>query len=202
LQISHLNHLSMIDQIIFYLYKIRNLVIEYFEKRSTNILLCVNDAAFADDKVTRKNFDEYLLQLYDNLINWRTAKQTIVITSSIEIELLILTRIVKKIMWWDRFFEIIQFDSMKTFHIWCDNRQMLCILKKDVLKLDIKLKHVDIHRHWLRQKVQTNRVHVNWVFTSEMSADDFIKILSRQKYERFIRQLNLIDISSVLINQK
>jgi hypothetical protein len=35
-----------------------------------------------------------------------------------------------------------------------------------------------------------------------MSADEFIKILFRQKHEEFIRQLNLIDISFVLINQK
>ncbi len=131
-----------------------------------------------------------------------TAKQTIVIISSTETELLILTRIAKKIMLWRRFFEIIRFDSIKTLHIRCDNRQTLCILKKDVLKLDIKLKHVDIHRHWLRQKMQTNRIHVSWIFTSEMSADEFIKILFRQKHEKFIDQLNLIDISFVLINQK
>jgi hypothetical protein len=140
--------------------------------------------------------------LYDDFINWRTAKQTIVIISSIEIELLTFIRIAKKIMWWKRFFEIIRFDSMKTLHIRCDNRQTLCILKKDVFKLDIKLKHVDIHRHWLRQKMQTNQIHVRLIFTSEMSADEFIKILFRQKHEEFIRQLNLIDISFVLINQK
>jgi hypothetical protein len=90
LQISHSNYLSTIDRIIFYLYKIKNLVIEYSEKRSTNILLCVSDFAFANNEVTRKNFDEYLFQLYDDLIDWKTAKQTIVIISSIEIELFIL----------------------------------------------------------------------------------------------------------------
>ncbi len=150
---SYSNHFSTIDRIISYLYKIRNLVIEYFDKQSTNILLCVSDATFADDEATRKSFDEYLFQLYDNLINWRTAKQTIVIISSTEIELLTLIQIVKKVMWWRRFFEIIQFNSMKTLHIRCDNRQTLRILKKDVFKLDTKLKHVDIHRHWLRQKM-------------------------------------------------
>ncbi len=202
LQTSHSNHLSATDRVIFYLYEIRNLVIEYSDKRSTNILLCVSDATFADDETTRKNFDEYLFQLYDDLIDWRIAKQTIVIISNTKTELLTLTRIVKKVMWWRRFFEVIRFDSMKTLHIRCDNRQTLRILKKDVFKLDIKLKHVDIHRHWLRQKMQTNEIHVSWVFTSEMSADEFIKILSRQKHEEFIRQLNLIDISFVLINQK
>ncbi len=68
LQILHSNHLSTTERIISYLYEIRNLVIEYSEKRSTNILLCINDAAFADDEATRKNFD-YLFQLYDDLIN-------------------------------------------------------------------------------------------------------------------------------------
>jgi hypothetical protein len=81
LQASHSNHFSAIDQIISYLYKIRNLVIEYFDKRLTNILLCVSDATFADDEITRRSFDEYLFQLYDDLIDWRTAKHTIVIIS-------------------------------------------------------------------------------------------------------------------------
>ncbi len=35
-----------------------------------------------------------------------------------------------------------------------------------------------------------------------MSENDFIKILFRQKHEEFMRQLNLIDISFELINQK
>jgi hypothetical protein len=35
-----------------------------------------------------------------------------------------------------------------------------------------------------------------------MSVDEFIKVLLRQKHEEFIRQLNLIDIFSTLINQK
>jgi hypothetical protein len=196
------NHLATADRMISYLYEIKNLVIEYSNKRSTNILLCVNDATFADDETTRKSSDDYLFQLYDDSIDWKAVKQATIIIFSTETELLTLTRIAKKAMWWRRFFEIIRFDSMKNLHIRCDNRQTLRILKKDVFKLDIKLKHVDIHRHWLRQKMQADRVHVSWVFTSEMFADDFIKILCRQKHEEFIRQLNLVDISAVLINQK
>jgi hypothetical protein len=122
-------------------------------------------------------------------------------TFNIETELLILSRIAKKTIWWKRFFESIQYDSMKKLHIRCDNRQILRVLKKEMLKLDTKLKHVDIHKHWLRQKIQTNRISVNWCLTAEMSADDFIKMLSRQKHEKFLRQFHLIDITH-LINQK
>jgi hypothetical protein len=122
-------------------------------------------------------------------------------TFSIETELLILSRIAKKIIWWRWFFKLIQYDSMKKLHIRCDNRQIFRVLKKKILKLDTKLKHVDIHRHWLRQKIQTSRISVNWCSIAEMSTNDFIKVLSRQKHEEYLKQLYLIDIIH-LINQK
>jgi hypothetical protein len=130
LQISNSNHLTAADRVISYLYAIKNLAIEYSEKRSTKILLCASDAAFADDEAIRRSFDEYLFQLYDDSIDWRIVKQATVIIFSTEVELLTLTRIAKKAMWWRRFFEVIRFDSMKTLHIQCDNRQTLRILKK------------------------------------------------------------------------
>ncbi len=120
---------------------------------------------------------------------------------SIETELLTLSRIANKTIWWSGFFESIQYDSMKKLHIRCDNRQTLRVLKKEMLKLDTKLKYVDIHRHWLRQKIQTNRINVNWCSIAEMSTNDFIKMLSRQKHEEFPRKVHLIDIT-YLINQK
>jgi hypothetical protein len=156
---------------------------------------------YADDELIKKSSNENLFELYDDSIDWRAIKQVTMTTFSIETKLLILSRIAKKTIWWKRFFESIQYDSIKKLHIRCDNRQTLRVLKKEMLKLDIKLKHVDIYKHWLRQEIQTNRISVNWCWTAEMSADDFFKVLSRQKHEKYLRQLHLIDITH-LINQK
>ncbi len=65
------------------------------------------------------------------------------------------------------------------------------------VKLDTKMKHVDIHRHWLRQEVQAGRIHVSWSPTSEMPADGFTKLLPRQKHKEFLRQLQLADIQPI-----
>jgi hypothetical protein len=197
---SNSNHVMIANRVIAYLNETKNFVIEFSEK-SSEIFLCASDAAFADDELIRKSSNDYLFKLYDDLIDWRAIKQTTMITFSIETELLTLSRIAKKTIWWRRFFEFIEYDSMKKLHIRCDNRQTLRVLKKEMLKLDTKLKHVDIHRHWLKQEIQTNRISVNWCSTAEMSADDFIKVLPRQKHEEFLRQLHLIDITH-LINQK
>jgi len=80
----------------------------------------------------------------------------------------------------------------------CDNQQTIGLMTKDLLKLTTKLRHVDIHKHWLRQEVQEKRLRINWVPTAEMPADGLTKTLPRQKHENFVRQLGLVDIRSRL----
>jgi hypothetical protein len=194
------DHLAAANRVIAYLNGTRNLAIE-FSRNSSEIFLCASDAAFADDEITRKSSDGYLFKLYDGPIDWRAAKQATVTTSSTEAELLALSRTAKEAIWWRRFFESIEYDPMEKLHIRCDNRQTLRVLKKEMLKLDTKLKHVDIHRHWLRQEVQAGRISVSWCPTAEMPADGFTKVLPRQKHEEFLRQLHLTDITH-LTNQE
>jgi hypothetical protein len=66
---------------------------------------------------------------------------------------------------------------------------------QDTPKLVTKLKHVDIHQHWLRQEVVQKNLQIQWIQTSEMKADGFTKALPRQKHQEFVRQLNLKDLS-------
>lgn len=35
----------------------------------------------------------------------------------------------------------------------------------------IRLRHLDIHNHWLREKVQNKKINVCWVDTDAMLAD-------------------------------
>ena len=63
------------------------------------------------------------------------------------------------------------------------------------IKLIIKLRHVDIHRHWLRQKMQKNTINIQWIFTTNILIDDFIKILSFQKQKTFVKLIDLKFIS-------
>ncbi len=55
-----LNHMIVADRVIFYLYSIKNLTIEYFEIRIFDIFLCASDAVFADDEAIRKSSNDYL----------------------------------------------------------------------------------------------------------------------------------------------
>ncbi len=63
------NHLVAADRVISYLNETKNLAIEYSRTQTIDILLCASDAIFANDEATHKNSDDYLFQLYDDLID-------------------------------------------------------------------------------------------------------------------------------------
>jgi hypothetical protein len=75
--------------------------------------------------------------------------------------------------------------------IWCDNQQTVGIVSKEHDKLHTKVKHVDIHQLWIRQEVTASRINVKWVPTDRMPADGLTKVLPKQKFTEFVRQLGL-----------
>ena len=73
---------------------------------------------------------------------------------------------------------------------------------KEGFKLAIKLRHVDIHNHWLRQETQNGKIALQWIPTAEMPADGLTKPLPAQKHAAFVEQLNLVDISTRLATEQ
>jgi hypothetical protein len=71
--------------------------------------------------------------------------------------------------------------------------QTVGIVNKSSTKLVTKLKHIDIHQHWLRQEAEAGSIVVKWVPTTEMKADGFTKSLGPQKHAEFVRQMNLVN---------
>jgi hypothetical protein len=194
-------HIAAADQTISYLNGTKTLAIQYsgMQDDSLNkVFLCASDAAFADDKTTRKSTEGYLSSLYGGPIDWHSTKQKTVTTSSTEAELLALSHAAKEVIWLKNFFKGIQFDPGHETFIYCDNRQTIRLMDEDEPKLNTKLRHVDIHQHWLRQEVQLGRMQIDWKPTNEMPADGLTKALPRQRHQTFIQQLGLVDIKEKL----
>ena len=89
-------------------------------------------------------------------------------------------------------------DLNKGFKLNCDNLQTVRLLIKNSPRLITKLKHVDIHQHWVRQEVEEGRLKVEWISTTEMPADGFTKSLAQQQHQKFVRQLQMNDIATLL----
>lgn len=59
----------------------------------------------------------------------------------------------------------------------CDNTQTINLVTAEIATLNTKLRHVDIHNHWLRQEIQGGKIQVNYAKSIDMVADRLIKVL-------------------------
>ena len=178
-------------------------------------LICASDASFADNTPDRKSSQGFIITLFGGPIAWKANKQNTVTTSSTEAELLALTQTAKEAIFLSRLLHALTLRLDEPLTIHCDNRQTLRLLNEESAKLTTKLRHVDIHNHWLRQEVREKRVTLDWVPTKQMPADGFTKSLGGQKHatfcgligitnetDRLDRELRLEELKDVIQSSK
>ncbi len=107
------------------------------------------DAFFAND-LDRRNAEEYIFKLFDEMIDWIANKQLIVSTFIIEAKFLSMLHANKKLIWWIHFFQKLKFDSNQKIMIYNDNLEIIRFLISKIFKTETKLRHVDIAQCWLR----------------------------------------------------
>jgi transcriptional regulator len=88
--------------------------------------------------------------LFGGLISYRTNRQDTVTTSTTEAELLALSQAARECIYMARLFEALTLKLNAPLEIRCDNRQTIRLLTEKSAKLKTKLRHVDVHNHWLR----------------------------------------------------
>jgi hypothetical protein len=186
-------HLEAVNRLIGYLYGSRYLAIEFSSQRSSTVFLAASDAAFGDNE-DRKSTEGYLMQLFGGPIDWRATKQKTVTTSTTEAELLSVSHASREVLWWNRLFKDIGLDIEHEVAVDCDNKQTVNLLQSKEPILHTKLRHVDIHQHWLRELVQDKKIHINWIPTSRMPADGLTKALPPNNHQKFVNMLGLRDI--------
>jgi hypothetical protein len=127
------------------------------------------------------------------MIDWIIKTQFIVWIFIIEAKFFSMLNVDKKLIWWIHFFQKLKFDSNQKIMIYNDNLQTIRFFISEILKIETKLRHVDIAQCWLRQSVQSDYFSINYLFIAKMITNELIKILSSQKHRKFINQLKLID---------
>jgi hypothetical protein len=157
-------------------------------------LQVASDASFADNTLDRKSSQGYAIKLFGGLIAWRASKQDTVTTSTTEAELLALSQVAKEAIFTSRLLRELQVRlPQSTITIQCDNQQTIRLVTEEVSKLQTKLRHVDIHHHWLRQEYSNGKIAIEYVKSAEMIADGFTKVLPVNKWDGFLQQTGLVE---------
>jgi hypothetical protein len=108
-----------------------------------------SDASYGDHP-NRRSSAGYICQAYGGPVDWKASKQPTVTTSTTEAELLGLSEAGKQVQWWRRLLNNLAFTPSHHLTIDCDNERTISLLTSEDVAFETKLRHVDIHHHWLR----------------------------------------------------
>src|SRR5215469_826017 len=141
--------------------------------------------------------------LFGGVIGWRANKQNTVTTSTTEAELLSLSQGAKEGQYIKQLLDElgVSLDDQR-IRIHCDNKQTIRLVNEEITRLQTKLRHVDIHNHWLRQEARDGRITVDYIPTKQMIANGLTKALSKGEFQEFLQQVNLVDISNQIAERE
>jgi hypothetical protein len=148
---------------------------------------------FVANDLNRRNVEEYIFKLFNDMIDWVIKKQFIVSIFIIGAKLLSMLHVDKKLIWWTHHFQKLKFDSNQKIIIYNDSLQTIRFFISKTFKIETKLRHVDIAQCWLKQSIQSDYFSMNYLFIAKMITNELTKILSSQKHREFINQLRFVD---------
>ena len=138
------------------------------EDNKAHSFICASDASFINNMLDRKSSQQYIILLFKVAIAWNASKQNTVTTSSTKPELLALSQTAKKAIFTSQLLKALTLQLNELLIIECDNSQTLRLVMKESMKLLTKLRHVDIHNHWLCQEYAEWWVLFDWTPTQDM----------------------------------
>lgn len=152
-----------------------------FTSSSPLILQGWSDADWACDLDTRRSTSGYLFQLNSScLLSWQSCKQPVVALSSTEAEYIAAATATKELLWLQNLISELGYDLNLPSIIYCDNQS--CIALSENPKFHDRSKHIDMRFHFLREKVNSKILQLEFTPTSLMTADILTKSLSKAKH--------------------
>jgi len=168
-------HMSALKRILRYLRGTADYSLEFGKKSSVNRIECETDASW-DRTKDAKSFTGLLMYKNGDLIHWKSKKQSMVALSSTESELDAMLEGMKEMIWTSRLLREIEWSEEMTKELRCDNLNAVRLANGGNFKTKSKL--MNRKCHFIQEAVGEERIHVNHVSSSEMTADCLTKPLS------------------------
>ena len=163
----------------------------FFQKNDHLDLMAYIDADWAGDRDSRKSTSRYFTLVGGNLVTWRSKKQKVVALSSAEAEFRSIAKAITKILWLKKLLSALNFPPTKAGKLFCDNQAAINISGNPVQH--DRTKHVEIDRHFIKEKLEKQVISLPHVKSKDQLADILTKGVTANAFEDTLCKLGIGD---------
>jgi hypothetical protein len=175
-----LKHLMAAKRVLRYLKGTADLGIYY--SKPVHTVAGFSDADWANDLDTRRSTTGFVVMLNNGAVSWKSQRQPTVALSTMEAEYMALTEATKEMKWIRALLEEmnVKIDYAPLFS---DSQSAIALSKNPISHS--RAKHIDIRHHFVREAIENDIVRIEYISTTDMTADSLTKALVREKPSDF-----------------
>ena len=162
------------------------------KKTSERNVSIFTDADWAGSVTDRRSTSGYCAYVRGNLVTWRSKKQGVVARSSAEAEFRTVTQGICERLWIHRVLEELKMKTELPLKFYSYSKAAISIAHNPVQH--DRTKHIEIDRHFMKEKLDVGIICLPFVTSSQQTADILTKSLARPSFEHLIDKLGMIDI--------
>lgn len=192
------SHWQAIKRIIRHLQGTANFGICFSANSSAFQLLGYSDADYASDKGTRRSTSGYVFLLASEPITWSSERQKMVTLSTTEAEYVAATSATKEVIWLRRLLKDFGCGCVGASDLYVDNQSAIKLAKNP--EYHKRTKHIDIRFHFIREKVASQEINLEYVPSELQLADILTKALPKERFcqlrDNLVTSLGSLKLSS------
>ena len=123
-------------------------------------------------------------------IAWSSKRQPSTALSTMESEYMAAAHATVEATWLRYLFDELGFTQTAPTDLFCDNEPAITISRDSTYAG--RSRHIHIHHHLVREKVEANTIELTYVPSADNTADVFTKALGRPLFDKFSYQLGLM----------
>ena len=191
-----MDHWKAAKRVLRYLQRTKHHMLTYRRTEKLEIV-GYTDSDFAGCQDSKKSTTGYIFMLAGGAISWKSSKQSLIATSTMEAEFISCFQASNQAIWLRNFVTGLQI--METIQsplkIYCDNNS--AVLYSNNNRSSTKSKHIGIKFLAVKERVQNGLIDIEHIGTDQNIADPLTKGLIPKDYHRHVAQMGLISADDV-----
>ncbi|XP_052288601.1 secreted RxLR effector protein 161-like [Citrus sinensis] len=193
-----MDHWIAAKRVMRYLQRTKEYMLTY--RRSNQLeIIGYSDSDFARCQDSRRSTSGYIYMLAGGAISWRSAKQTLVASSTMAAEFVACYEASNQGIWLRNFVTGLRIleGLEQPLKIFCDNKSS--VLYSNNNRSSTKSKHIDIKFLVVKERVQSGQISIEHIGTNSMIADPLTKGLPPKVFHEHTARMGVILLEDIQI---